>query len=356
MILQDLDDQLRKLAAADQLSGVALIMRGGDTVFEGAYGWASRTWGVPMRPDIRFDCASITKLFTAVATIQRVDAGDFSLDTSALDYLGLTGTTISPDVTVRHLLTHTSGLADDADEEDGERYEDLWVDVPSYSVREASGHLPNFVHKPPRFAPGEGARYCNVGFVLLGLMIEKATGTGYRDYIRENVFARAGMTRSGFFAMDEVVPEVAEPCEPVADADGQITGWRRNIYSYPPIGTPDGGAHVTARDLVRFMDALRANALASPELTAQMCTPQVFAKQREDGTRHYGFATQFHLDAAGNLLWWGKDGVNVGVSGEVDYYPDHDATMVVLASSENGAWGPLRTIDKIILSGALDSP
>ncbi|RPI08247.1 MAG: class A beta-lactamase-related serine hydrolase, partial [Actinobacteria bacterium] len=109
MILQDLDAELRELAATDQLSGVALICRAGDTVFEGAYGWASRTWGVPMRPDIRFDCASITKLFTAVATLQRVDAGDFSLDTSAIDYLGLSGTTISPKVTVRHLLTHTAG-------------------------------------------------------------------------------------------------------------------------------------------------------------------------------------------------------------------------------------------------------
>ena len=106
-------------------------------------------------------------------------------------------------------------------------------------------------------------------------------------------------------------------------------------------------------DVIRFVAG--ATRTASPELTAQMCTPQVFAKQRDDGTRHYGFGTQFHLDAAGTVLWWGKDGVNVGVSGEVDYYPAQDATMVVLASSEDGAWEPLRTIDKVILSGALDS-
>jgi hypothetical protein len=56
------------------------------------------------------------------------------------------------------------------------------------------------------------------------------------------------------------------------------------------------------------------------------------------------------------VAWWGKDGVNVGVSGEVDYYPGHDLTIAVLTSSEDGAWGPLRTIDEIILSGALDSP
>ena len=255
MILQDLDAQLRELASADtSSSGVALISRGDEVCFEGAYGWASRTWGVPMRPDIRFDCASITKLFTAVATIQRVDAGDFSLDPSAIDYLGLTGTTISPKVTVRQLLTHSSGIArQHADEEDGERYEALSVDRPTYSVRGASGHLPNFAHKPPRFAPGEGARYNNAGFVLLGLMIEKATGIGYRDYVR--AYRASGHDPLGLLRDGRGdAPEVAEPCEPITESDGTITGWRRNIYSYPRSARPTA-PHVTAHDLVRFMDS-----------------------------------------------------------------------------------------------------
>ncbi len=157
--------------------------------------------------------------------------------------------------------------------------------------------------------------------------------------------------------MDEVVPEVAEPCEPVADADGQITGWRRNIYSYPPIGTPDGGAHVTARDLVRFMDALRANALR----VARAHRADVHPPGLRQATRGRDASLRVRDSVPSRCrgqpcCGGGRTGVNVGVSGEVDYYPDHDATMVVLASSENGAWGPLRTIDKIILSGALDSP
>ena len=94
--LDELDRHLRSLAANDALSGVVLFSRGGRSVFEGAYGWASRTWRVPMTLDMRFDCASVTKLFTTVATLQRVDAGDFDLDTSAIDYLGLEGTAISP--------------------------------------------------------------------------------------------------------------------------------------------------------------------------------------------------------------------------------------------------------------------
>ena len=141
-----------------------------------AYGYASRTWGVPMTLETRLDTASITKLFTAVATLQLVERGAFALDTSVIGYLGLEGTGIAPAVTPYRLLTHTSGIADDADEEAGERYEDLFRQRPNYSVIETADYLPQFVGKPPNFAPGEGCRYCNVGYVLLGLMIERAMG------------------------------------------------------------------------------------------------------------------------------------------------------------------------------------
>jgi CubicO group peptidase (beta-lactamase class C family) len=355
--LDGLDSHLRSLAANDELSGVVLFRRGARTVFEAAYGWASRAWRVPMDLDMRFDCASVTKLFTAVATLQRVDAGDFALDTSAIDYLALEGTAISPAVTVRHLLTHTSGIADDADEEAGERYEDLFVEKANYSEIETADHLADFAFKPPNFAPGEGCRYCNAGFLLLGLMVEKATRESYRDYVRREVFAAAGMTRSGFFRMDEVVAEVAEPCEPMRDESGAVVGWKRNIFSYPPIGSPDGGAHVTAGDLVRFVQALRDHTLIPSPLAEQMVAPQVeWYRSPRTGAMHMnGFGCRMQVDDAGDVVWWGKEGINVGVSAEVAYYPRHDVTTVVLCSSEQGAWGPIEMIEELVLSGALDN-
>ena len=96
-----------------------------ECVFSGAYGWATRRWAVPVSLATRFDTASITKLFTAVAALQLIGEGRLGLDTSIVEVVDLTGTTISPAVTVRHLLTHTSGIADDADEEAGEDYEAL---------------------------------------------------------------------------------------------------------------------------------------------------------------------------------------------------------------------------------------
>ena len=216
-----------------------------------------------------------------------------------IGYLGLEDTGISPAVTPYHLLTHTSGIADDADEEAGERYEDLFLERPNYSVMETADYLPQFVGKPPNFAPGEGCRYCNVGYVLLGLMIERATGSTYRDYVAEHVFARAGMNRSGFFRMDVVEPDVAEGVEPIEDDDGGIVGWRRNIYSYPPVGGPDGGAHVTVGDLLRFHRAVADGRLLGPALTAELLSPKARHGARGAGSHLMGFGFEFETDADG---------------------------------------------------------
>src|SRR5262249_43958844 len=153
----------------------------------GAYGYANRAWKAANTLETRFDTASITKLFTAVATLQLIDRNLLAFDTRAIEFLGLEGTSISRDVNVFHLLTHSSGIGDDADEEEGESYEELWKTRPNYSVTETADFLPQFVHKPPNFSPGQGCRYCNCGYVLLGLLIERAGGLPYRDYVRRNI-------------------------------------------------------------------------------------------------------------------------------------------------------------------------
>ena len=80
------------------------------------------------------------------------------------------------------------------------------------------------------------------------------------------VFAPAGMLHSDFFRMDMVDDDVAEGCDPIRDEDGRILGWKRNIYSYPPIGCPDSGAYVTAGDLDRFLRQAKAGSLLSPHV------------------------------------------------------------------------------------------
>ncbi len=321
---------LRELEAADRFSGVVGVKQGDQELLLDAFGCASRTWSIPTTVETRFDTASITKLFTAVATLQLVEQGAFALDTSVIGYMGFEETGISPAVTPYHLLTHTSGIADDADEEAGERYED------------------QFVGKPPNFAPGEGCRYCNVSYVLLGLMIERATGATYRSYVAEHVFAPAGMKRSEFFRMDVVEPDVAEGVEAIEDEDGGIVGWRRNIYSYPPIGGPDGGAHVTVGDLLRFHRAVTEGRLLGPALTAELLSPKARHSARGAGSHLMGFGFEFETDADDDVRCYWKEGVNVGVSGMLRHYPRKDITLAVLAVGENAAWSPIKAIDEAV--------
>lgn len=313
-----------------EFEGVVLAQRGDTVLFEGAYGLASRRWNVPHTLDIRFDTASITKLFTSVAVLQQVQRGALDLDASIHDAVDLDGTTIRRDVTLRHLLTHTSGIADDADEEAGEDYADLWIDKPSYSVIETRDFLPQFAYKEPRVAPGTDCRYCNVGYVLAGLALERATGTSYRDYVREHVFAAAGMTDSDFFDRRDAAPRVAEGGD--LDDSGR---WVQNLFSYPPIGSPDGGAHATAGDLLRFLTAVRDGTLLDEEHTRLFLTPQV----RHDEETEYGFGLEF------SELGYYKDGINAGASGVLIHYAAADVDAVVLANSEDGAWDAISELN-----------
>jgi len=348
MSFDGLDGWLRARAAADEFSGVVLISRGGTPVFSGAYGWASRRWRVPVTAETRFDTASIGKVFTAVAALQLVDQGRLGLEMPITEVVDLSGTAISPAVRLRHLLTHTSGIADDADEEAGEDYAMLWLDRPCYTVVQTRDFLPGFADKPAVFPPGGGCRYCNAGYILLGLAIEAVTRNSYRDHVTRAVFAPAGMGRSGFYDRRDAEPDVAEGWDPILDEDGNRTGWTQNIFSYPPIGSPDGGAHVTATDLLRFAQAVRSGRLLSAELTEQFVSPQVLHHRRRDYGVWYGFGMEFVVGGDGRVRNSYKDGVNAGASGIVRYYPAGQLDVVVLSNSERGAWKPIEEIHRLV--------
>ena len=343
--LDGLHDELSALAERQKFSGVVRIDGPEEVVFEEGFGLASYTWAVPVTPEIRFDTASITKLFTAVAVLQQVEAGAFGLDTGVIDYLGLEGTAITPKATVHHMLSHTSGIADDADEEAGEDYEALFAARPNYQVRQAADLLPGFVDKPGNFAPGTGCRYCNVSYVLLGLMVEKATGTAYRDYVTEHVFARAEMDRSGFFEMDRVVPGVAEGVDPVLDGE-QIVGSRaRHLLSPAGRHTRRWSAR-DAGDLMAFHSALVGGRLVSAGLVEAMLARHGRHCEMERGVHWTGYGFECETDAGGTVRSYWKEGINVGVSGMLRHYVDPELTVVVLSNRQDGAWGPIGTIDE----------
>jgi len=334
-----LTELLAERSRAGDFSGTVLLQHGDAPLFQGAYGYANRPWRVENAVDTRFRIASISKMFTAVAVLQLVDAGELSLDTEVAPCLDLEETAIPPEATVYHMLTMTSGIADWFEESGNweEDWAELCRDHPIYLFRENEDYLPLFVDEPPMFPVGERFQYNGAGYILLGLMIERLADERYAEYVRHNIFARAGMARSGFVALDDVDREVAEGYIPITDADDHIVDWRKNIYSTTPEAAADGGATSTAGDLVRFIDALRSGRLLSQRLTKAMLSPHV--RQREDRPRgyvwEYGFGNAFIRGEDGRIVRWGHTGEEDGVSCRLYHYPGIDVDVVILG---NQSW------------------
>lgn len=187
MTFPDLDDWLSARAAADQFSGVVLIREADRTVFSGAYGWASRRWPVRNTVDLRFDTASVTKLFTSVAALQLVDEGLLDLDApvaEVLPELRLADPEVAEKVTVRHLVTHTSGIDGDVFADTG-RGDD--------AVTRYVAQLADVAQNHPL---GATWSYCNSGFALAGRVIEKVTGRTWEQAVRERLCVPLGLTHT----------------------------------------------------------------------------------------------------------------------------------------------------------------
>ncbi len=310
-------------------SGVVDVRRDGEVLFQSAFGLASPRWGVPNTLDMRFDVASISKLFTSVAVLQLVAAGRLDLDASIHEYVDLAGTTIAPAVTLRHLLTHTSGIADIAEEDEGENYADVFRVVPCHTIMTLRDFLPVFAAKPPHFAPGSGSRYCNAGYIIAGMAVEHASGRGFQDYVEGEVLARAGMTRSGYFDKRYAIDDLAEGFDPTDD--GRL---EQNIYAYPPQGAADGGAFCTAADLHAFFAALRGRQLLPADLTDEFLTCQV--ARTDGGPGGQGFGLEF------NELGYHKEGQSEGASGILADLSVWNADIVILSNTMDGTWPVLR--------------
>lgn len=201
---------LQQLSDADEFSGVVSVSQGASEVVTEAFGWANRAFRVPNTRDTVFAHASVTKMFTGVAVLQLIEQGRVALDTCVVKALGLENRAISPDVTVHHLLSHTSGIADYFEGDHDALLEQLIAGLPRGCLSDVASFLPLLADKPGHRAPGTQFEYCNAGYILLGLLIERASGLSYFDYIRQNIFVRASMADADFIPFDVVRERVAE--------------------------------------------------------------------------------------------------------------------------------------------------
>jgi CubicO group peptidase (beta-lactamase class C family) len=174
----------------------------------------------------------------------------------------------------------------------------------------------------------------------------------YREYVKKHIFEKVGMASSDFLRLDRVNHNLAEGSDPIHDEPVNLVGWKKNIYSFPPVGSPDSGAHVTAGDLDRFLRAVLAGDLLSPELTESLTTPQVYYRDTKRGRLMFSYVLEFLLDQSGQVIYFQKDGVNAGVSAIIRHFPASDINVILLSNMEQGVWKPVWEIHELVMAGA----
>lgn len=283
---------LAREEADDRFSGVVVVEHRGETVFAGAYGHAHLGLGVRNEIDTRFNTASITKMFTAVAVLQLVERGQLALDATVHDLLPDVGIGMADRMTVHHLLAHQSGLGD---------YWNQRCQQRRSTLRTTDGYLALVEGEQPSFVPGTATAYGNSGYVLLAGIIERVTGTDYYDHVRDRVCRPAGMAQAEHLQLDHVADfahgyttvEWEAPPHPDYRTD--------NIFQYPVRGSGATGLYSSGPELIRFGRALRGGELLGESSLALMLEadpgcgtqriPYRFGQAVGHGGRAFGAAT-----------------------------------------------------------------
>lgn len=327
---------IHRHSAAEPFSGVVMVQERGHTVFAGAYGFAHRSEELPNTLATRFGTASVSKAFTAVAICQLVGRGLLTFDTPLTACVDVPFPSFDPAVTIHHLLTHTSGIPDYFDEDINDDYAALWDNLPVYRLRTPSDFRSLFQTKPMHFPPGTRFHYNNAGFVVLALVVEHVTGIPFHEYVTREVFQAGHMTASGYFMTDRL---------PANTAFGYIEdegdhSWRTNIFAIPIIGGGDGGAYVTATDILMFWRGLHTYSFLSQELTHTLLTPFSYANE----TYMHGYGIWMNALSNGNMKYFISGG-DPGVDIRSTSYPDRDLQIVAISNTSHGAKAIARAIE-----------
>jgi D-alanyl-D-alanine carboxypeptidase len=265
------------------------------------------------------------KMFTAVAILQLVEQGRLSMDGRISDYWpDYPNQEISTEVTIHHLLTHTSGM--------GDCFEGDFFTTPKDQLRTIEGYLPLFVDDPLQFEPGTQFFYSNEGYIVLGVIIEKVTGQSYWDYVMENIYRPGGMSDTGAYDLDVEVLNRAIGYT-TQDAQGNETGTLADNTPLMPIkGTSAGGGYSIVEDLLKFSNTLLSYRLLSPESTELLLAGKV--EIREGIQYAYGFLDR----TIGGQRVVGHGGGAPGVCTSMEMHLDSGYTVIVLSNTDLGCF------------------
>jgi len=293
-----------------------VVIADGRVVVRRAYGMADLERRVPATPETDYRLASVSKQFTAMAVMLLATGGKLRYDQPVRDFLPELPVAAQP-VTIRHLLNHTSGLVD---------YEDLVPESRTAQLddRDVLGLLAG--KDSVYFPAGSQYRYSNSGYVLLGLIVARASGLSFPEFVRTRIFQPLGMSAS------------------VAHVDGSDTVPRR-AYGYSPRGGTfvqtdqsvtsatlgDGGIYTNVDDLARWDQALERNTLVDSATMRLATTPPQLPA---GAATEYGFG--WFVDQYRGLKRWRHTGETSGFRNAILRFPDRKLTIVILTNRSSG--------------------
>jgi CubicO group peptidase (beta-lactamase class C family) len=306
------DKYLKSQMQEHRIPGLALqIIRNGKTIKTAAYGLANVELNVPVKPETVFEIGSVTKQFTAAGILMLAQEGKLSVDDKISKYLKDTPGTWA-NVTIRHLLTHTSGIKSYT----GLDGFQVWRHLNQEQFIKAIGK------EPMEFQPGDSWKYCNTGFNLLGYIIENVSGKNYWDFMAERVFNPLGMqaTTKRQFAL--IIPNRA-------------SGYEQTNHVWLNRGTDltevfsAGAIASTVGDLAKWNGSLDSDRLLTPASKAQMWTP---VKLNDGKTRKYGFG--WNVDTLEGHKNIGHGGSTSGFSASIQRFPDDHLAVIILTNTD----------------------
>ena len=326
---------------AGMFSGVFSVSDEQGVIFERCCGFRNRSDNLLNNGDTAFGIASGTKLYTGLAVCKLIDAGKLSLDDKLWDLLPYDLGQVDKRVTVHHLLTHTSGIGDYIDEEAPDvirQMQALYNQYPVYLWERLEYYLPMITPLPQKFEPGVRFGYSNAGFVLLGLVIEAASGKPYQQYVTEEIISHLNLKHTGFYRMDALPANTAH-----GYMDDESGWWRTNIFSMPVFGGSDGGLYTCAEDLDKLWRAVFSGRVLSENMLQAFLKPQV---ARNEGLS-YGLGV-YRFDGGRGTAYYAVGG-DFGVDFFSAYFPEQKITASALGNTAVNTYPLLAAIFSDIL-------
>lgn len=333
-------EKIKKLHAAvkeHNFWGTISIKDAKDTsVFAESFGYADASNKRLNNNDTRYGIASGTKIFTALATLVVCTEKNISLDAYVCDILK-DDYFYDNTVTIRHLLSHSSGIPCYCDEDAGVDYAALWHSLPVYMMLEQKDFLKLFPKENTaelsKFKPGQGFHYNNSAFVYLALIIEALSGQKFQDFVTEKVLKPAGIEKSGFFIQGQLPGNCATAYE--IDENENM---KSNMFSVPLIGGGDGGMYACAADIHLIWKAIFSSLFVEKGLISRALQDEMLTIQNsETDCIHYGLGVWIYKEPEGKPVYYIVGG-DPGVAFTSKYNPDTGNSTVLLANTEDPLW------------------